>query len=175
MGTSRPNYLQELGNFIIETQPKTILDIGVGFGKNGYLIREYTDIWNQRVRPEEWTTVIDGIEVYESYVHRATNFIYNSILIEEATSVIGNIISNYELAIMTDVLEHFDKEKGLFMLEQMSKCPHLFVTTPLNPRPQGEVNGNVYETHRSKFSFKELSNYGEVLSKDSDNILILYK
>ena len=37
MGTSRPFYLSEFCNFLINNRPQTILDIGPGFGKNGFL------------------------------------------------------------------------------------------------------------------------------------------
>ena len=33
-------------NLVTEQKPKTILDVGIGYGKYGVLFREYLDIWN---------------------------------------------------------------------------------------------------------------------------------
>jgi len=41
MPTSHPFQLDDIVQFIIETAPQSILDIGVGFGKYGVFAREY--------------------------------------------------------------------------------------------------------------------------------------
>lgn len=174
MGTSRPNYLQEFGNSVINKNPLRVLDIGVGFGKNGYLVREYTDIWNKRIQPDTWKTTIDGIEIFESYLHDASRFIYNNIMIGDVFKY-ESIIKSYDMVTMTDVLEHFDKTDAIKLMDILSACKSMFVTTPINPSPQGEVNGNVHETHRCKFTELELTKYGKVITKPTDNVFIVIK
>lgn len=175
MGTSRPTYLQEYGNFIIKLKPKSILDIGIGFGKNGYLAREYTDIWQSRILPKEWVINIDGIEIFDTYIHDATRFIYNNIFLGNVLSHM-ELFKNYDLIVMTDVLEHFIKSDALLLMNNISKANHFFITTPINPSNQKEVNKNKYEEHLCKFSHKELSQYGcNVINKKDHNILIAYK
>ena len=174
MGTSRPTYLQEYGNFIIRLNPKNVLDIGVGFGKNGYLAREYTDIRNYRVSPETWTTKIDGIEIFEKYIHAASKFIYNNIYIGDVFSHVDKFL-DYDFVVMTDVLEHFNKEDAVKLMGIISKSKHFFVTTPIKPSAQKTVNGNIHEAHLCKFTLKELSKYGRVVAKPNHNIFLAYK
>ena len=44
MPSSRPNTIPTVIHLVRQIKPKSILDVGVGFGKWGHLFREYTDI-----------------------------------------------------------------------------------------------------------------------------------
>ncbi len=44
MPSSRPNTIPTVIHLVRQLKPKSILDVGVGFGKWGHLFREYTDI-----------------------------------------------------------------------------------------------------------------------------------
>ena len=44
MPSSRPNTIPTVIHLVKQFQPKSILDVGIGFGKWGHLFREYTDI-----------------------------------------------------------------------------------------------------------------------------------
>ena len=48
-------------------QPRSILDVGCGFGKYGMLLREYLDVWHERYDKERWQVRIVGIEAFEQY------------------------------------------------------------------------------------------------------------
>jgi hypothetical protein len=43
------------------------MEIGVGFGKYGLLLREYLEIWGEGEVYEDWLRKIDGIEIFEAY------------------------------------------------------------------------------------------------------------
>lgn len=58
MPTSSPDPITYVCKKIVEVKPNTVLDVGVGFGKYGFLAREYTDIWNDRYFREEWKWLI---------------------------------------------------------------------------------------------------------------------
>ena len=45
---------------IIGAQPKSVLDVGCGFGKWGYLCREYLDAFHGRFRREDGTAFVIG-------------------------------------------------------------------------------------------------------------------
>lgn len=135
--------------------PESIPDIGVGFGKYGFLAREYLEIW-------EWNEYckfkrrIDGIEACGAYITPIHKFIYDNLLIGDATKHIDKV-GNYDLVLLIDVLEHIDKGVGKQFLERLTrKSRFILISTPNHFFNQGSVFGNQYEIHRSKWNYREL-------------------
>ena len=164
MPTSRPIVLNYVCNRILQLKPQSVLDVGVGFGKWGFLAREYTDVWHGNYF--HWKTQIDGIEGFKQYIGLLQRLIYGEIFIGDALEVIDGL-GQYDLIICADVLEHLEKEQGKQLLEKM--CQHgklSIVVLPIYPSNQGAVNGNEYERHRARWTFEELGQFGDVFQKD---------
>lgn len=47
--------------------PRSVLDIGTGFGKYGILCREYLELWDGRQQYSDFKRRIDGVEAYSPY------------------------------------------------------------------------------------------------------------
>ena len=66
MPTSVPYGVPIIAGAARQLRPKSVLDVGIGFGKYGMLFREYLDIWDMECvadyDPAAWKTRIDGIE-----------------------------------------------------------------------------------------------------------------
>ena len=155
-------------------QPKSILDIGIGFGKYGFLAREYTDISNERYDRDQWTTRIDGIEIFPRYIGDIQKYIYNNIYIGDSISILKTL-DNYEFIFFIDVIEHMPKESGLEMLNLIKKkCKVGLIATPLKMAPQESFCGNENERHICAWTEKELSKFGAVkIIKNNRGILLL--
>ncbi|MBP7734985.1 MAG: hypothetical protein KA369_03340 [Spirochaetes bacterium] len=121
---------------IIETirqvNASSILDIGVGFGKWGLLIREYFDLRPHKKKGyDDWSIQLDGIEANEKYLTPVHDYIYNNVFIGEAIDILSNNNLYYDLIIAIDILEHFTKQKGLeFIKLCRNRCRTLFINTP---------------------------------------------
>ena len=96
MPSSRPDMLSQIILWIREINPKSVLDIGVGFGTMGALVREHTDIRHGRYWKKQWKVIIHGIEIYEKYKNPIWDFAYNKVIIGDAYKVIDNV-DNYDL------------------------------------------------------------------------------
>jgi hypothetical protein len=46
MPTSHPSQLNEILEVVLKTRPRSVIDVGVGFGKYGVLCREYLEFWD---------------------------------------------------------------------------------------------------------------------------------
>lgn len=149
MPTSHPLLLTPIAQEILSLQPKTVLDIGIGFGKWGALTREYTDVWCQR---KTSSTIIHGIEVFESY--KSPNWQhYNKIFIGNALELLPTV-NSYDLIIFLEVLEHIEKTKALeFLNICRTKCKTLLFS--FTNSPQGDAFGNSYERHISTWEDKD--------------------
>lgn len=152
--------------YIIErlrkTRPQSILDIGIGFGKYGYLAREYTDICPGHYYPHEWQVRIDGIEIFAPYVGKLQRMVYDNIYIGNALDVLQKI-GDYDFMLAVDILEHFKKRDGLKFLRLLKqKAKIALVSVPINVRVQKASFGNKHERHLSVWIKGELTQFGNV-------------
>jgi hypothetical protein len=150
MPTSKPDIISPVAKKIMEINPLSVLDIGVGHGKWGFLAREYTDIWNWRHYKPEWKARIDGIEIFEKYRNPVWAYAYDNIYIGNARDVLKTL-PQYDLCVMIDVLEHFTKEDGLGLVSQILATSKSAIISYSNC-PQGSVRGNDHEEHLSEWT-----------------------
>jgi len=162
MPSSRYCTIPYVMSVIAHVDPQSILDVGIGFGKWGYLFREYTDIVKSSDDPgrylkQGWRTRIDGIEAFPSYIHDAERYIYDRIHEGDARQVLPTL-GAYDVIFIGDVIEHFTPDDGQALLKdawaRCTKC--MMLTTPKFETGQGELNANVLETHRSLWTPEEL-------------------
>lgn len=141
--------------------PQSILDIGVGFGKYGVLLRETIDIPYERYAKETWHLQLDGIEGFEGYRNPIHDYVYNNMYYGNIFSVLSTLSQKYDTLLLIDVLEHFDKEEGLRLIEQLLEITNksLIVSTPIMPAPQGEYLGNILETHKSRWNIVDFVDF----------------
>lgn len=156
MPTSHSEQINEIVRLIKLANPKSVLDIGVGFGTYGFLSREYLDVWSLSDEYGNWKTRIDGIEIFDRYITVIQKSIYNNIYIGNAISVLGEINFNYDLILIIDVLEHFGYHDGQQLLQICSKTgKNILISVPKNIGTQEALYGNIYETHKYQFRKKD--------------------
>jgi 2-polyprenyl-3-methyl-5-hydroxy-6-metoxy-1,4-benzoquinol methylase len=157
MPTSNPQHLSWLCQQILEHRPKSILDIGVGFGSKGMLFREYSDIWDRNLK--EWQTRIDGVEIFEEYITDIQRKIYNNIYIGNILNLIDTL-PDYDLVFMGDVIEHIEKETAKDLLEKLKKKGKIvIIVTPEDIGNQGTVFGNTNEAHISQWYLDDFKDF----------------
>lgn len=149
--TSIPGVL----NAVVELQPKSICDIGVGCGKYGLLFREALEVQGRDDAVVNKPLLssgfrLDGVEVCEAYIGPIQRTIYDRIFIGDI-NLLCDSLEQYDLFTMIDVIEHMDEEAGLELLRRLRRKARLGVllVTPIGEYPQGPVFGNPFETHLS--------------------------
>jgi len=166
---SRPSALAHICNRIIEKNPMSVLDIGIGFGKFGFLAREYTDV--RLGRYFHWRTKIDGIEIFEKYVTPLQRQIYDNIYIGNAIDILPTL-DKYDMIICSDMLEHLNEKDGVFLLDAIEeKTRFAMIATPIRVLRQEALYNNEHEKHISAWSKETLSKWGRVYSFDNMHLL----
>ena len=135
---------------VVRLRPSSVLDIGAGFGKWGYLVREALDFMPGRSEPKDFQVKIDGIDALraESPLH---DWVYSSFR-EADVLACASELRGYDLVIIGDVIEHFEKDDGLRLLRVLlADNRNVLVLTPSFFFDQ-EMPGRPYETHRSLWS-----------------------
>jgi len=169
MPCSRPTVLAPMCNRIMEKNPMSVLDIGFGFGKFGFLAREYTDV--RLGRYFNWKTRIDGIEIFEKYVTNLQREIYNNIYIGNAIDILPTL-GCYDMIICSDVLEHFSEQDGTVLLNLIKdRCKFALIATPVTVLHQEALYDNENERHISAWSKEILSNWGQVFQFENAYLL----
>lgn len=170
MPTSAPYAIPIIANVARQVRPRSVLEIGVGFGKYGVLLREYLDIWEMNSLADydrtRWRTRIEGIEATREYITPLHDFIYDTIHIGDATRIIDTL-DRYDLILMADVLEHFDKPTGAAFVRKLydhaDRCVLLTYPEPCEAR--GNVLGNPYEAHHSDWNKGDFKPFSRVAYK----------
>lgn len=146
---------------IVGAAPESVLDVGCGFGKWGYLCREYLDAFNGRWRPEDWTTRIDGIEFFEPYILDHQRALYSHITIGDIRDLCHQI-DRYDVIIAGDVIEHMHKDEAEEVVETLyAKTDKLLIVNiPLGTGWDHPAQyGNPAELHRSEWYKEDFDGY----------------
>ncbi len=138
----------------LRLRPSSILDLGIGVGAYGLLLRQYLDIAQGRLHPDEWEVIISGVEGFEKYRNPVWDMythveIANFAEPEQAVRYGGN-----DLVLMTDSLEHLDQRTGAWLLDSLiEQNKHVIVSVPVgaNYMEQTAFLGNGLEVHRHKW------------------------
>lgn len=159
MGTSNWQNISYCLQGIRDLQPRMVLDVGAGFGRWGFLCREFLDVWEVRTYPEKWEIQIDCVEVFSKNITPVHEYIYDHIWNMPAEELLAECPNDlYDLIIVGDVLEHFEKTDGwVFLLECIRVSNKaVLLNVPLGIHwPQGPRDGNTWEEHKSTWEMNE--------------------
>jgi cyclopropane fatty-acyl-phospholipid synthase-like methyltransferase len=135
-------------NFILNKQPKTILDVGVGEGTYSSLLKEY------KYFPQR----LDGIEIWEPYLAEFDlKNKYDNLYLHDIRTWQD---FDYDMVIFGDVLEHMTQQEAIFVWEKAAQqAKYGIISIPIVYLRQGMEHGNPYEEHvKDDWTTKEVLN-----------------
>ena len=158
MGSSAVELITPIVTLIRMLNPSSVLDVGAGFGKWGFLCREYLEVWNDRVKKDEWELQVDGIEIFPEYHNVIQPYIYDHIYYQDARKFKPK--KQYDLVIACDVIEHMPKKDGLDLVNIMSSSwsGNCIISIPLGDEWMKNTYGrNPYDAHLATWSEADMS------------------
>lgn len=174
MPSSNPYNISQIVEWITEIDPKSVLDCGVGFGKYGFLAREYTDIRHGRYYKKDWQVQIDGCEIYHRYEYEIYNYIYDHVFFVDVLECIEQK-RNYDLVLLCDIVEHFHKPDAMQLINSAIKYNNnVIISTPNGYIAQGEWQGNKHEIHKCGFEEKDFEKWNVRELKNIKNKLTVW-
>ena len=129
---------------------REVLDLGIGFGLWGAMLRNWLDFGVVSRR----TFRLTGVEAFSQYSNPNWGH-YDRVFNLTIDQFLGgrNPAKAYDVILLLDVIEHFDKAKGENLLNslkpRLSPGGALYVATPSVFYSQGAEYGNQHEVHRS--------------------------
>lgn len=161
MGTSNWQNISYNIELVRKLNPNSILDVGVGFGRWGILFREFLEIWEHGNYDGKWQRVIDGVEIFPSYIKEYHKYFYNNIYTEDALAHLRNTTKKYDLINFGDVIEHFSKDEGEELIQlAMRKANYVLINIPIGRHwQQWGTKENPYEEHKSVWYNNDFTKY----------------
>lgn len=168
-----------------QLSPRSVLDVGIGMGQYGFLLRTKLEALNLFhiegdkgwLNPRsEWRIRIDGVEGFAGYITPVQEWAYNQIIIDDALKALSKIDNgSYELVIAIDILEHFSTQDGLRLLDEMKRVSSraVLISTPKDFIEQ-KVPANPLENHLSLWGQEDLfaSGYSEIVPNEESWIAV---
>lgn len=165
MPTSSAHMLTPVMSFVGWLNPRSVLDLGCGYGHWGTLLRQYLDHpWVIESGRPRWDRQIDAVEVWDGYHNPLWEFAYDRLVISDALDFLPKVPdAEYDLILCIEVLEHLPPEDGDRLLRHLRRtATHVLVTTPDQPVHQHDLCSNPHETHLSWWSWRALRRVGAV-------------
>ncbi len=151
MPTSDASAISPIIGALQELRPTSVLDVGPGYGKYGMLIREYLGPILRRV---------DAYEPWPQGMMPALRSMYDEVFPEAFPSSSNDL--PYDLVLMVDVVEHYTERDGrLALIAALELAPHVLISTPRRVHPQGQVDGNPWEEHKSQWTAHSIERASE--------------
>jgi SAM-dependent methyltransferase len=157
-GSSSLRHVRLITDTALALAPRSVVDLGMGTGKYGFLLREQHDLakadlgWGES---RDWRLRLVGVEAFEQYVTDFQRLIYDEVIVSDARTYLaranGSQPEHFDVALALDVLEHFTPEDGeAFLAAALQRARHVVVLTPRDYYPQeAHENGNELERHLS--------------------------
>ncbi len=163
---------------ILDIRPKTVLDVGIGLGKYGFLIRNYyEDVINNVYKKEDFKCDITGIEIYDGYKNPVWEWAYNRVLIVNAIEYFDKLDSNYkyDLILCCAVIEHFYKDDALKLIKKfIQHGNNIIVETTIGRFEQGSCYNNENEKHLSFFYPEDFRKFGGDIELTNDGSFVWF-
>jgi hypothetical protein len=158
VGTSNWQQIPFCVEAMLAIAPMRVLDVGIGFGRWGMLVREFCEEWKGRIHRENWRVRLEGIEAFHANVEEYHHHFYNWVHVGDAAEVLPRLGGGWNLTIFGDVLEHWEKPQAERTLSHaLAQSDYVLVNVPLGAHwERGGMYGNPYEAHRSRWDLEEL-------------------
>ena len=136
----------------VNLRPRTVFDLGCG-----------SVCYGQQLKLRDPSIKVVGADGWLEYLASAHCIRYYDAVIRVQIEdvVAGLVVVPADLVLFMDVLEHFERPEGERVLTFIETAyPRAILSTPLFDFPQGAVDGNELERHRSVWTEQELLQRG---------------
>jgi SAM-dependent methyltransferase len=152
--------LPKLIEFALAVRPRRILDLGMGTGKYGFMLREQTDLAYGRAR-DEWRLHLTGVEGHADNVRAHQRSIYDEVAVADITDFLVQYEGEpFDLTLLIDVIEHFPPQAAEQLVDRiLAASRYLLISTPTAYYRQ-DNGDNPLQLHRSWWPQSELRGLG---------------
>jgi len=147
--------------FVCGLEPKSVLDVGAGFGRWGFLCRCHAAGGHSLTAQPDQSLRIDGIEGYPGNISPIYQAVYDNTYEGDARELVPSL-GAYDVIICGDMIEHLDKDEAWALIKEMRQhaAKALVLALPFGNCPQEAIYGNELEVHRSVWGRADFAGSG---------------
>jgi 2-polyprenyl-3-methyl-5-hydroxy-6-metoxy-1,4-benzoquinol methylase len=173
MASSYSSQIPLIIHLLSKLKPDTVLDIGKGFGKYGFLLHEYCGVDNS-VRPnptlslaQQSRIAIDAVESNSDYLWPHLDQLYRQIFLGRIETLYETL-PRYDTILMADVIEHLEKHDALSIIRHFIQAgSSMIIATPRDFFQQELFESND-EHHVSHWTAKDFRPIASVDYQNAD-------
>lgn len=155
---------------IVDENPKSILEVGVGFGTYGVALRETLDIRFGRTNRSDWTVKIDGVLADKKSTNPVNEFVYDNLYSESLIKTIQNS-AQYDIIFLNNVLDLLDKKSVVALIKSCLKRVNKAIV--INNIMQKKSKKDKFEIKWSLKDFQIFENDFSLVSSGDDEVLVI--
>jgi SAM-dependent methyltransferase len=136
MATSYSSQIPAIIHLISSLKPTSVLDIGKGFGKYGFLLHEYYGVdHSTRPRPalalcDQSRVMIDAVECNPNYLWPHLGQLYRTV-VQGRIEELYKSLPYYDVVLMADVIEHLREEDARSIVRHfLERGSTMVISTP---------------------------------------------
>ena len=143
-------------DLVYRMSPASILDVGSGFGRWGFLCRCHIGVGESLQLCPSQVLQIDAVEGFQPNVSSLYPAVFNHTHVGDARKVVPTL-GKYDVIICSHMIEHMPKEDGWQLIKEMRERSNkaLILALPLNEPLRGALRGNEFEAHQSVWQKEE--------------------
>jgi hypothetical protein len=137
-------------DFLNAVSPASILDVGAGFGRWGFLCRCHLGPGESLTATPRQDLRIEAIEIFSRNINPVYDAVYDKVHKGDAR-VMLSALGNYDVILCGHVIEHFEKDEAWRFISEMKSHAKIAVilALPFNDGLREGVCGNPNEAHLS--------------------------
>lgn len=136
---------------ILWAREASILDVGAGFGRWGFLCRCHLGGGQSLTHAKPQRLCIDAVEGFEGNHSALYDCVYDRVYMGDLRAVLPTLDRVYDVVICSHVVEHLPKDEGLRVVDWMRRhaAEAVIISLPMGTWAQDAYGGNVLEEHVS--------------------------
>lgn len=120
------------------------------------------------------------MDIYDGYLSELQRLLYSKIIIGDIFEALPQL-GHFDLAILGDIIEHFEKEKGKELLKKLFEhVEDIIITTPNGFLEHEATGNNQHEEHKSGWTLSDFDEFNVVDSvvipriRKDEEVLVVY-
>ena len=144
---------------------ESVLEVGVGWGKYGVLLREYLSMQDIMEEDNFWGLRLDCVEVCPQYLRGFKSSLYTHMYPVDIREFCKDIVTwagiwTWDLVLLIEILEHMPKEDGHFVIKTLLEYARwIVISTPRRLVRQPVELYHEQEQHVSLWSIEDFEQY----------------
>ncbi|MCX8175877.1 MAG: class I SAM-dependent methyltransferase [Candidatus Bathyarchaeota archaeon] len=140
-------------NRFLREDVKDVLDVACGMGICMFVLRNKGKLYR---------SYNVGVDIFLGYLKHCKSHRIHDDCVYCDVRYLPFKEKSFDAVLCLEIIEHLAKKDGVKLLKTVEKIAkkQVVVTTPTGFQHQGECHGNPYQTHRSGYSYEELTKLG---------------